>query len=54
MIAYDRLSQIIPPDMALANKALQVSLQQISGISEMNLPTLANTVSVMQTTKDLP
>lgn len=54
MIAYDRLSTIIPPDMALANKALQVAMQQISGVSNMNLPTLANTVSSMQTTKDLP
>lgn len=48
MIAYDRLSQIIPNDMALANKALQVSLQQISGITNLTLPTLANTVSQMQ------
>ena len=49
MIAYDRLSQIIPSDMALANKALQVSLQQISGITNLSLPTLANTVGQMQT-----
>ena len=48
MIAYDRLSQITPSDIALANKALQVSLQQISGITNLNLPTLANTVSQMQ------
>ena len=49
MIAYDRLSQIIPSDMALANKALQVSLQQISGITNLSLPTLATTVGKMQT-----
>ena len=48
MIAYDRLSQIIPSDMALANKALQVSLQQISGITNLSLPTLATTVEAMQ------
>lgn len=54
MIAYDRLSQIIPPDWALANKALSVSLQQISGISLMNLPTLANTVINLETTNNLP
>lgn len=48
MIAYDRLSQIIPSDMALANKALQVALQQISGITNLSLPTLATTVSAME------
>ena len=54
MIAYDRLSQIIPADQALANKALSVSLQQIAGIQNMTLPTLANTVANMQTTNNLP
>lgn len=54
MIAYDRLSQIIPADIALANKAMQVALEQIGGISEMTLPTLANTVLAVQTNKDLP
>jgi hypothetical protein len=34
--------------MALANKALQVSLQQISGITNLSLPTLATTVEAMQ------
>ena len=50
MIAYDRLSQIIPADIALANKALQVALQQVSGISNLNLPTFGNTVANIQTT----
>lgn len=54
MIAYDRLSQIIPPDLALSNKALQVAFQQISGISGIDLPTLANTVLAVQTTRNLP
>jgi hypothetical protein len=54
MIAYDRLSQIIPADQALANKALSVSLQQLAGISTMTLPVLANTIANLQTTKDLP
>jgi hypothetical protein len=54
MIAYDRLQNIIPADQALANKALATSLQQIAGISNMNLPTLARSVSGIQTTKDLP
>lgn len=54
MIAYDRLSQIIPPDQALANKALQVSLQQIKNISHLLLPGLASAYEYIETTKDLP
>jgi hypothetical protein len=54
MIAYDRLSVIIPSDQALACKALSVSLQQIAGISTMLLPELANAVIPQQTTRDLP
>jgi hypothetical protein len=54
MIAYDRLSQIIPPDQALANKALQVSLQQIKNISKLTLPGLASAFKFADTTKDLP
>lgn len=54
MITYDRLSQIVPADQALACKALSVSLQQIAGISTMRLPDLANAVIPQQTTRDLP
>jgi hypothetical protein len=54
MIAYDRLSQIIPADQALAAKALATSLQQIAGITNMTLPVLANTVINLQTTNNLP
>jgi hypothetical protein len=54
MIAYDRLSQIIPADQALACKALQVSLQQINSISKMELPQLAQAAKNLETTKDLP
>lgn len=54
MIAYDRLSTIIPADLALANKALAVSLGQISGAPNMQLPTLANTVSAVNTNYGLP
>jgi len=54
MIAYDRLSQIIPPGPALAAKALATSLQQIAGITNMTLPVLANTVVNLQTTNNLP
>jgi hypothetical protein len=53
MIAYDRLSQIIPADQALANKALATALQQIAGITNMTLPTLANAVVNQQTTNNL-
>jgi hypothetical protein len=54
MIALDRLQQIIPPDQALANKALQVALQQITNIDQLSLPTLAAAASTVETTKDLP
>ena len=54
MIAYDRLSQIIPSNLALANKALSVAIQQISGVPNMNLPTLAATVANQNTNKGLP
>ena len=53
MIAYDRLSQIVPADQALASKALATSLQQINGITNMTLPVLANTVVYLQTTNNL-
>jgi len=54
MITLDRLQQIIPPDQALANKALSVALQQIAGISNNPLPVMANVISNLETTKDLP
>jgi hypothetical protein len=54
MISLERLQQIIPPDQALANKALATSLQQIAGITSMTLPTLAQSVANLETTKGLP
>jgi hypothetical protein len=53
MIAYDRLSQIVPSDQALAAKALATSLQQISGVTNMTLPVLANATINLQTTNNL-
>ena len=53
MTAYDRLTVIIPQDQALANKALAVSLLQITGISRTQLPSFANTVSNTTTTYGL-
>lgn len=40
----DELGKIIPPADAVANKAIQVGLQQIGGISNTTWPALANTV----------
>ena len=54
MIALDRLSQIIPQDQALANKALSVSMQGITGISTMTLPGLASTTGNVKTNFGLP
>lgn len=54
MIALDRLQQIIPADQALANKALQVALQQITNIDQVSVPTLSATALSVETTKDLP
>ena len=54
MTALDKLSQIIPPDQALANKALSTALQQITNISSLNLPRLANAVRNVQTNFGLP
>ena len=53
-ITYERLSRIIPADQALANKAIQVSLQQIKNISTLSLAQLAAAFSNMETTRDLP
>ena len=40
----DELGKIIPPAQATANKAIQVSLQQINNIPTSTLPALANAV----------
>ena len=54
MIAYDRLSQIVPSDQALAAKAFATSLQTIAGVINTTLPALANAVVNLQTTNNLP
>ena len=53
MIAYDRLSQIIPPDQALANKALSVALSQISNIKDTSLAGLASAYKNAASVKNL-
>lgn len=40
----DQLGKIIPPAQAVANKAIQVSLQQISNLAATDFPRLANTI----------
>lgn len=40
----DELGKVIPPDIAIANKAIQVALQQVTGITQSTLPALAETV----------
>jgi len=54
MITYDRLSQIIPADQALANKALSMALSQITGIKQLKLPAFGAVVKSIRTNKDLP
>ena len=41
MSTYSQLRQIIPPDQALASKALQAGLEQVKNIFDSNLPALA-------------
>lgn len=53
MITFERLQQIIPPDQALACKAISVSLQQVKNIVNLDLPTLANSCINTVTTKNL-
>ena len=40
----DELAKVIPPDQAVANRAISVSLQQITGLPLTTLPELAQTV----------
>lgn len=54
MIALDRLQQIIPSEWAVANKALSVSLEQVTGIMNMTLPEFAAAVSAIGSNSELP
>jgi hypothetical protein len=45
---------MIPQDQAIANKALAISLQGITGISSLTLSQLAKAVGNVQTTANLP
>ena len=54
MSTYDQLRRIIPPDQALASKALQAGLEQVKTIFDTTLPVLANATAVMETARGLP
>ncbi len=53
MITYDRLRTMIPPDQALANKALQASFEQVKNIARTPMAQFANTVSSLETNAGL-
>jgi len=54
MDGYQQLASIIPPDQALANRALSVSLQQITNITKMSLPALSRSYLSAETAQGLP
>jgi hypothetical protein len=47
--SYSILKLIIPPEQALANKALARSMQQVKNIAASNLPALAKAMSLVET-----
>jgi hypothetical protein len=49
MSTYSQLRQIIPPDQALASKALQAGLQQVKNIFDTELPQLAVATEGLET-----
>ena len=53
-MGYQRLSKVIPEDIALADRALAVSLQQITNINKITLQKLALAYKNIETNKDLP
>lgn len=50
---YVQLKNIIPPDQALANKALQAGLEQVKSIFSSNLPALGIAVKDLESNKGL-
>ena len=54
MDGYETLKKIIPADQALADRALSISLQQITNISNMSLPQLAKSYTTVETNTGLP
>lgn len=54
MSTFDPLNRIIPPDQALANKALEAALQQIKGIFNSNLAAMSTAVFDLESNVNLP
>ncbi len=54
MTTLDSLQKIIPPDQALANKALERALRQTKNISESDLQVLAPVIEQLESNYDLP
>ena len=54
MSTYRRLKKIIPSDQALANKAIEASLQQVKNIFDAALPILSIAVYNLESNKGLP
>ena len=52
-ISYERLSVMTTPGLALVNKALSCSLDQVTNISRMNLPQLSEAFLAAETNKGL-
>lgn len=50
---YSQLRKIIPPDWALANKALQAGLEQVTAIFNSTLPALSTAVVGLESNKGL-
>jgi hypothetical protein len=50
----DQLAKVIPPDQAVATRAVVASLAQIKGIESANLPELAEAAANLETLKGLP
>lgn len=50
----DQLAKIIPPDQAVATRAVVASLAQIKGIENIDLPELATAAATIETLKGLP
>lgn len=50
---YSQLKKIIPPDWALANKALQAGLQEVKSIFNTSLPSLSSATVGLESNKGL-
>jgi hypothetical protein len=50
---YAQLKKIIPPDQALANKALQTGLEQVKAVFNVSLPDLGAAAQRIESTKGL-